>query len=126
MKYKLAILFSFLAWFIIYTLSLLFKPYYIGDLEYINIFIPISTIIVTVFFGILYIREISENEVLEGFYFGICLFAFDVILDFIYTIINGSSTPINFSLSHVISMLILFPLITVLLGYLAQMKIDLR
>ena len=125
MKYKLAILFSFLSWFTIYLLSLILTPYYIEGIQYINILIPISIIAVTIIVGILYIREIDGNEVIEGFYFGIMLFIVDCLLDLIHTLFIGSSMTVSSNLLHVISMLSLFTLTTTLLGYLAQMNVEL-
>ncbi|MCC7553200.1 MAG: hypothetical protein KO202_01725 [Methanobacteriaceae archaeon] len=126
MKLKLAIIYGILSWLLIYLISLNLEPYYIDNNPYINIFIPISTIIVSIIFGILYIREFNENEVKEGFILGIIFFICDLLLDNIYVLIVGETGILNNYPLHIISMLLLFPLITTLLGYLAHMKIELN
>ncbi|MDL2271282.1 hypothetical protein LJC03_05720 [Methanobrevibacter sp. OttesenSCG-928-I08] len=127
MKAKLAITYGILTWFFIYILSTFLSQVHIDDgIPHINIFIPLSIIIVTIFFGILYIRNFNKNEVKEGFLLGIMLFVVDLILDNILMIIVGpTKLIIDTSPMHILTMLILFPLITTLLGYLAQMKIEL-
>ncbi|WP_409199356.1 hypothetical protein [Methanobrevibacter sp. DSM 116169] len=126
MKFRLAILYGILTWICIYILSFILSPFHIDGVPYINILAPISIIIVTTIFGILYIREINTNEVKEGFYFGIMLFVCDLILDNVFISFFGKTINIDNSPIHIISMLIIFPLITTLLGYLAQMKVELN
>lgn len=126
MKLKLAIVYGILSWICIYILSLILKPYYIEGIPYMNSLVPVSIIIVTTFFGILYIREFNKHEVKEGFLLGITFFFIDLIFDKIYSIFFGPSITITDNPLHVLSMLILLPLITTFLGYLAQMNIELN
>jgi hypothetical protein len=127
MKTKLAITYGILTWICIYILSKFLSQFHINDgIGYINIFIPFSIIVVSIFFGILYIRNFNKNEVKEGFLLGIVFFITDIVLDEIVMIIYGPSRfLIDNNPIHILTMLILFPLITTLLGYLAQMKVEL-
>ncbi|MEE1133269.1 hypothetical protein [uncultured Methanobrevibacter sp.] len=92
-----------------------------------NIIVPIITIIVTGFFGIIYIRNIDTNEVVEGILVGIVFVVIDVILDYITFILPNVHTPTigNYPL-HILSTFIITLLITTFLGYLSQMTIDLK
>jgi len=78
-------------------------------------------------FGILYIRTIETNEVVEGILFGIVVVIIDLILDMIFFIMPNTPNILfdNFQV-HFISMTIITLLITTFLGYLAQMTIDLK
>lgn len=127
MKLKLAILFGIITWIITYLLSTLFYPIFPYNFRYVNIIVPIIIIIVTGFFGILYIRNIETNEVIEGFLVGIIFIIIDIILDSIFFIMLGTKTIMFTDYQfHLISMTILTLLITTFLGYLAQMNIDLK
>ena len=88
---------------------------------------PITIIVVTGFFGILYIREIDSNEVMEGILAGIIFLIVDAILDYIFFIMPNHRALIidNFPL-HVVSMIVIILSITTFLGYLAQMNVDLK
>lgn len=127
MKLKLAIILSIVIWILTYVLTSIFNPMFTDNIPHINIIIPIITIIVTGFFGIIYIRSIETNEVVEGILFGIIVVIIDILLDLIFFIIPNNPTPLfdNFQL-HAISITVITLLITTLLGYLAQMTIDLK
>ncbi len=89
--------------------------------------VPILIIIITGFFGILYIRNINENEVVEGLLAGIAFIIVNMILDYIFFIIPNVNNPIIGDYPfHITSMIIITLLITTFLGYLAQMRIDLK
>ena len=88
MKIKLAIIYGILIWLITYVLSEIFNPIFTDNLPHINIVVPIIIIIVTGFFGILYIRNIDKNEVIEGFLAGVIFIMMDVICDYIFLIIQ--------------------------------------
>lgn len=127
MKLKLGIIYGILIWIFVYLITLIFSPLITDNIPYINIVAPIAIIIVTTFFGIIYIRNIDENEVQEGFEIGIIFILMDVICDFVFFVIPGQ---INILIDdypiHVLSMIILTLITTTLLGYLAQMEIDLK
>ena len=127
MKLKLAIILSIVIWILTYVLTSIFNPMFTDNIPHINIVIPIITIIVTGFFGIIYIRSIETNEIVEGILFGIIVVIIDILLDLIFFIIPNNPTPLfdNFQL-HAISITVITLLITTLLGYLAQMTIDLK
>lgn len=127
MKLKIAIIFSIVIWILTYVLSSIFNPLFTDNIPHINIIIPIITIIVTGFFGILYIRTIETNEVVEGILFGIVVVIIDLILDMIFFVMPNTPNILfdNFQV-HFISMTIITLLITTFLGYLAQMTIDLK
>lgn len=127
MKLKLAIVFGIIIWFLTFILTDIFNPIFNNNLPYINILVPIIMIIVTGFFGILYIRNIEENEVMEGILAGIIFIAVDIVLDYIFFILPNAHNSLvaNYPL-HITSMIIITLLITTFLGYLAQMKIDLK
>ena len=127
MKLKLAIIFSIVIWILTYGLSSIFNPLFTDNIPHINIVIPILTIIVTGFFGILYIRTIETNEVIEGILFGLIVVIVDLILDVIFFVMPNTPNILfdNFQV-HIISMTIITLLITTFLGYLAQMTIDLK
>ena len=127
MKIKLAIITGILIWIISTILTEIFNPILNANLPYVNIIVPIITIIITGFFGIIYIRNIDENEVLEGVLVGIVFVIIDIILDYIFFIIPKSTYLIveNYPL-HILSITVITLSITTFLGYLAQMKIDLK
>lgn len=127
MKLKLAIIFGALIWFLTYFLTNIFNPIFNNNLPYVNIMVPILIIIITGFFGILYIRNINENEVVEGLLAGIIFIIVNMILDYIFFIIPNVNYPIIGDYPfHITSMIIITLLITTFLGYLAQMRIDLK
>lgn len=127
MKLKLAIIYGILIWIITYLATWMALKIFGNSLLSFNIIIPIILIIVTGFFGILYIRNIYENEVIEGLIVGVIFIIVDVICDFFLSII--SKTP-NIMFTdyefHVFSIIVITLLITTFLGYLAQMSIDLK
>ena len=127
MKIKRAIIFGILIWLITYALTSILNPIFTDNLPNINIVVPITIIIVTGFFGILYIREINSNEVIEGILAGIIFTIIDIILDYTFFVLPNNNALIveNFP-SHVISMIIIILSITTFLGYLAQMNVDLK
>lgn len=127
MKIKLAIISGVLIWIISSILNEVFNPIFTSNLPHVNIIVPIITIIVTGFFGIIYIRNIETNEVVEGILVGIVFVMIDIILDTIFFILPNSTNLIfgDYPL-HVISITVITLLITTFLGYLAQMKIDLK
>ena len=127
MKLKLAILFGILIWVITYGLTELINPIFTNSLPDINILVPIILIITTGFFGILYIRNINENEVIEGLIVGAIFILIDIVCDWIFFIAPHKQNLVftNYSL-HLTSVIILTLLITTFLGYLAQMTIDLK
>ncbi|MBR3140939.1 MAG: hypothetical protein IKF11_08770 [Methanobrevibacter sp.] len=121
MKLKLAIIYGILIWTIIYFLSPLFNTFHL------KIITPIILIIITGFFGILYIRNFDNNEVLEGFLLGIIFVTIGVILDFTQSNLTNSQNAFsNDYTSYLLLKVVLTILITTFLGYLAQMKIDLK
>ncbi len=127
MRLKLAIIFGILIWFLTFILSSLINPIFTANVRNINIVVPIITIIVTGFFGILYIRAIDTNEIVEGFLVGIIFVITDIVCDYIFFILPKNNIYIigNYSM-HIISTILLTLLITTFLGYLAQMTIDLK
>lgn len=127
MKIKLAIIYGILSWFFIYIISTILNPFIIDNIPYVNMVIPIAIIIVTGFFGIVYIRNFNSDEVLEGFLLGILFLVIDIACDLVFFIIpKNYNIIIDNYLIHLISMIILIPLITTFIGYLAQMNIELR
>lgn len=127
MKIKLAIIFGVIIWFLTYVLTSILNPIFTDNLPNINIVVPIIIIIVTGFFGILYIRNIEKNEVIEGFLVGVIFIIIDAICDYVFFIIpHHEPLMIQDYPLHLISMIILTLLITTFLGYLAQMSIDLK
>jgi hypothetical protein len=127
MKLKLAILYGILIWVISSILTEIFNPIFTANLPHVNIIVPIITIIVTGFFGILYIRDIETNEVLEGILVGAIFVLIDIILDTAVFILPKTNYILleNYTL-HLISITVITLLITTFLGYLAQMSIDLK
>ena len=127
MKIKLAVIYGIIVWFLTYLFTTIFDPIFTDNIPYINLIVPISIIIVTGFFGILYIRNIDDNEVVEGILLGIVFIIIDSICDVLFFIIpNNRPLILENYLVHVVSMITLTLLITTFLGYLAQMKIDLK
>lgn len=127
MKLKKAIIFGILIWLITYILTSILNPIFTDNLPNINIVVPITIIIVTGFFGILYIREIDENEVMEGILAGIIFVIIDIILDYtIFILPNRPALIVEDFTVHAISMFVIILSITTFLGYLAQMTIDLK
>jgi len=126
MKIKLGLIYGVLIWFLLFLITIIFEPI-LKNTAYINLIIPTSIIIFTGFFGILYIREFDKNEVIEGIGIGILFVIIDIILDFIFFILphNENILVADFT-NHVITMTLLTLIITTLLGYLAQMKIELK
>lgn len=127
MKLKLAIIFGVLIWFLTYFLTNIFNPIFNDNLPYVNIMVPLLIIIITGFFGIIYIRNIDENEVIEGLLVGIVFIIVNMVLDYIFFIIPNANNPIIGDYPfHIASLIIITLLITTFLGYLAQMRIDLK
>ena len=127
MKIKQAVIYGILIWILIYVLSTIYNNIFITYLHNYNIILPLILIVVTGFFGILYIRNIETNEVVEGFLVGIVFIIVDIILDLSIFIIPNNINPltVNYPL-HLISTIITTLLITTFLGYLAQMSIELK
>ena len=127
MKLNLAIIYGVLIWIFTSVLTNIFNPIFTSNLPSVNIIVPIITIIVTTFFGILYIRNIETNEVVEGVVGGMMFVIIDIILDYIVFIIPHRNNLIigNYPI-HLISITIITLSITTLLGYMAQMTIDLK
>ena len=127
MKIKLAIVSGILIWIISTVLTEIFNPIFNSNLPHVNIIVPIITILVTGFFGIIYIRNIDANEVLEGLLAGILFVVIDIILDtLVFILPNTQNLIIGDYPLHAVSITIITISITTLLGYLAQMKIDLK
>lgn len=127
MKLKLAIIFGIVIWVLSYVLSTALGPIFTDNLPHINIILPLISIIVTGFFGILYIRNIETNEVVEGILVGMVFVIVDIFLDMIFFVIPKTpNTMFEHYTTHVLSVAIITILITTFLGYLAQMKIDLK
>lgn len=127
MKLKLAIIYGTLIWIFTSVLTNIFNPIFTSNLPRVNIIVPIISIVVTTFFGILYIRQIDTNEVVEGVVGGMMFVIIGIFLDFIVFIIPNTHNVIigNYPL-HLISTAVITLSITTLLGYLAQMSIDLK
>lgn len=127
MKIKLAIIYGILIWGITFFFTEVMNPFFSSFFANVNIIAPAATIITTTFFGILYIRNIDSNEVIEGFTAGIIFVAIDFILDMVLFVIPHRHNMIFIDYHfHVFSMIIMTLLITTFLGYLAQMNIDLK
>ena len=128
MKLKLAVIFGILIWFITHLVTAYLNPIFIDNIPYVNILVPVTSIVITGFFGILYIRTIETNEVVEGFLGGAVFAIMNIICDFILSILPNTRPIIldNNFLMNFISMIITTLLITTFLGYLAQMNIDLK
>ena len=126
MKLKLAIIYGALIWVLIHVLQGIFKPIFNYTLPYFNMLFTIISIVVTGFFGILYIRNINKNEVDEGILAGIVFGVVYLILDFVCLIIFPERFLIpNYPL-NIASMIVINLLLTTFLGYLAQMDINLK
>lgn len=127
MKLKLAIIYGVLIWIFLNIGTYILNPFFTKSFPEVNIIVPILSIILIGFFGILYIRNINENEVIEGFMFGVIFIIIDTILDNIFLIGTSYRNLVfmNYSL-HITSTIVLTLLITTFLGYLAQMSIDLK
>ena len=127
MKLKLAIIFGILIWAITYFITEVLNPFFSSSLPNINIVAPVAVIITTGLFGIFYIRNIDENEVIEGLTVGVIFIVIDIILDSAFFILPNKPNLIftDYGL-HIFSMIIITLLITTFLGYLAQMTIDLK
>lgn len=128
MKLKLAVIFGILIWFITHLVTAYLNPIFIDNVPYVNILVPVTSIVITGFFGILYIRTIETNEVVEGFLGGAIFAIMNIICDFILSILPNTRPIIldNNFLMNFIPMIITTLLITTFLGYLAQMNIDLK
>ena len=128
MKLKLAVIFGILIWFITHLVTAYLNPIFIDNVPYVNILVPVTSIVITGFFGILYIRTIETNEVVEGFLGGAVFAIMNIICDFILSILPNTHPIIldNNFLMNFIPMIITTLLITTFLGYLAQMNIDLK
>lgn len=128
MKLKLAVIFGILIWFITHLVTAYLNPIFIDNVPYVNILVPVTSIVITGFFGILYIRTIETNEVVEGFLGGAVFAIMNIICDFILSILPNTRPIIldNNLLMNFIPMIITTLLITTFLGYLAQMNIDLK
>ena len=84
MKLKLAIIFGILIWIITFAVTQILNPIFTHHLPQINIVVPVIMNLTTVFFGILYIRNIDTNEVVEGFLAGEIFIREGVLFSVIY------------------------------------------
>lgn len=127
MKVKLGIICGVIIWLLTNVLTTLIQPSFIDNTTYFNLIFPIIIIITTGFFGIIYIREINENEIIEGIKIGFLFVIIDIILDFVFFVVpkNANILLSNYP-THIALMLILMLLTTTFLGYLAQMNIELK
>ena len=127
MKIKLGIICGIIIWFFTNLITAIIQPSIIDDITYLNLIFPLSIIIFTGFFGIIYIREINENEIIEGMQVGFLFVIIDIICDLIFFILpnNTNVLLLNYP-SHIMLMLLLMLLTTTFLGYLAQMNIELK
>lgn len=127
MKLKLGIICGVLIWIFTYLISVIVQMFELNNTLYYNLILPLSIIIVTGFFGIIYIRNIYKNELFEGILVGILFIAIDIILDILFFIIpNNTNILFTNFLNHVILMGIIMLIMTSFLGYLAQMNIELK
>lgn len=127
MKLKLAIILGILIWIVTSIATEIFNPIYNPNFPHVNIIVPLITIIATGFFGIIYIRSIESNEVIEGILVGIIFVVIDIILDTAFFVLpNSANSIIGDHTMHIISITIITLLITTFIGYLAQMTIDLK
>ena len=127
MKLKLGIIYGVLIWIVTYLISIIAPPLIYDNTTYTNLVMPASIVIVAGFFGILYIRNIDENEVIEGLLVGILFVIIDIILEFIFfTVLNFKNTIVSDYPTHIILMTVILLIIPTFLGYLAQMKIELK
>lgn len=127
MKIKLAIIFGIVIWFLTYVLTEIFNSIFTNLAPFNQIYIPLIIIIVTGFFGILYIRNIETNEVVEGLLAGMVFIIVDILMDYIFFNLLGCHNSVfEDYIYHLVAMIIITLLITTFLGYLAQMKIDLK
>jgi hypothetical protein len=127
MKLGLGLICGILIWIFTYLISTLVQILTLDNMLYNNILLPLIIIIVTGFFGIIYIREINEDELIEGILVGILFIAIDIILDTVFFIIlNNKNILFSNFLNHIILMSIITLIITSFLGYLAQMNIELK
>ena len=127
MKIKLGLICGILIWIFTYLISMLVQVFTSDNMLYNNLILPLIIIIVTGFFGIIYIRNVNEDELIEGILVGILFIAIDIILDTVFFVIlhNKNILFSNF-LNHIILMSIIMLIITSFLGYLAQMNIELK
>ncbi|MBR6024691.1 MAG: hypothetical protein IK044_07070 [Methanobrevibacter sp.] len=127
MKLKLGIICGVLIWILTYLISIIVQPLILDNTLYNTLILPLNIIIVTGFFGIIYIRNIDKNELLEGILVGILFIVIDIILDVIFfEIPNNTNILISNYPNHIILMSIIMLIITSFLGYLAQMNIELK
>ena len=84
-------------------------------------------VIVTTILGIYYIRQFDENETKEGFKLGIVFIIVDIICDLVILAFTNDFLMIHRDYkTHLIYMVILTPITTTVLGYLAEMEIKLE
>ena len=102
MKVKLAIIYGIVIWVLITIFSSVFNPIFTDNLPRVNIIIPLAIIIVTGFFGILYIRSIETNEVVEGILVGIVFIIIDFILDLFVFILPNNTICTGLSFAFVL------------------------
>lgn len=127
MKVKLAVICGILIWFFTNVLTTLIQPFFTKNTTYLNLLLPAIIIIVAGFFGIIYIREINKNEIIEGMIAGIIFFIIDILLDLAFFVIPKNANILLYNYpTHIALMLILMLLTTTFLGYLAQMNIELK
>ena len=127
MKLKLGIIYGVLIWVVTYIISIIAQPLLYDNNAYTNLIMPTIIVIVTGFYGILYIRNFNKNEVIEGFLGGIVFIIIDIILDFIFfTVLNFRNNFLSDYPTHIILMSVILLMIPTFLGYLAQMKIELK
>ena len=126
MKLKLAIIYGAFILLFFHFIQGIFKTIFNYNFSYFNMLFTIISIVVTGFFGILYIRNINKNEVDEGILAGIVFGVVYLILDFVCLILFPERFLIPDYPLNVASMIVINLLLTTFLGYLAQMDINLK
>lgn len=127
MKIKKALIYGFLCWLVVEIISAIFSVFITPGVQFNTIIIPIIIFITTGFFGIFYIRNFDRNELFEGFVGGLIFFLVDLICDLIFIIWPNNVTILfNDYLLHLVCTMIIMPFTLTVLGYLAQMPIQLK
>ena len=127
MKYKLAITSGVILWIVITGISIMLYTYIVkNDISYITLLLPISIIILTSIFTIIYIRNFNSNELLEGIKLGIVFIIINFIGDYILLFLLIRFMKIPLFPTYPLEMVFFILLATTFIGYLAQMPVELR
>ena len=124
MKLKTATIMGVILYFLVYVCSNITNGALDTDLPVFRTYMPVWIIFWTIIFGIIYIRQLPDNELAEGLVLGVYFIIISIILD-VFTTALISHVPFTDYINKIAYIYIFYPLITTALGYMASFEVQL-